>query len=201
MSALLVIDMQNDFITGSLAVKESEKLIPYINSMIQKFSNVLYTQDNHPDEHISFNTSSIIIEKEFFLQLDETTRKYLKAFNPHCIQKTFGQELHKDLLIKDNSAVFLKGENQFKEEFSAFANKLVDEYLQKKSIKKVFIVGLAYDFCVAETAFDAKKLGYDVYVVKDLSKPIFENQVKELDFKFKSVGINVVSTEEVFQML
>lgn len=175
-SALIIVDLQNDFISGSLKVKNYSDMTQRINDLQKKFEFVILTKDNHPFDHISF-TTSIIIEND--LDLDIITKKYLKSFPPHCIQNTWGNELDKELVIKENAFVVMKGENKYKEEFSGFSNENLNSFLIKNDVKNVFVCGLVYEFCVGSTCIDSKLLGYNTYLVKDLTISLNEN--KDID--------------------
>ena len=199
-SALLIIDVQNDFVSGSLAVSGSMEIIPKINSLIEeiKFNNIIYTKDNHPENHVSFKGSS---SSRLRILLDPLTEKYRGAFAVHCVQGTFGSEIHKDLIFKENSKVFCKGENKLKEEFSGFSNPNLDLYLKENLVKKVFIVGLTFDFCVSSTAYDSISNGYETYILKDCSKSINAENEKTIEDEMRSKGIKIIESSNIKEYL
>ena len=162
--ALLVIDMQNDFVlpTGSLYVKDAGDIIPGIQKQIlnQKFYHLtVFSQDWHPKQHVSFIPEG-------------------GPFPPHCIQNTFGAEIVKPLDYHNlNQTAVKKGYTHDLDAFSAFhsinntVSSGLDMILKVEGINTVYICGVATEFCVYFTAIDALELGYTVYVIIDLTKP------------------------------
>src|SRR5258706_11131946 len=170
-SALLVIDVQNCFLPGgSLAVKDDEQVIPVINRIAKGFANVVMTQDWHTPGHISF--ASVHAGKKPFetVKLPYGTQV---LWPDHCVQGTDGAGLQKDLAIPHAQLVVRKGYKPKMDSYSAFleadhkAPTGLDGYLKRRGVARVFCVGLATDFCVAWTALDARKLGFDAYVIED----------------------------------
>lgn len=168
-SALIIVDMQNDFIFGSLAIKDSEQIIPNINELSKKFKYNFITQDSHPINHISFINSPLLQEN---VKLDNLTEKFKGCFPIHCVTGSEGFQLHKDLKIENVVSIVEKGKNQYIEEFSGFSNPTLQETLKKLDIKTVYVCGLAYDYCVGMTALDAVKAGFETIVISDLTKSI-----------------------------
>jgi nicotinamidase/pyrazinamidase len=174
--ALIVVDVQNCFTKGgSLEVKTGDDIVPLVNKLAKSFGNVVMTQDWHTPGHISF-ASSHPGKKPF-----ETTKLAYGTqvlWPDHCVQGTEGANLHKDLAIPHAQLVIRKGYHKDVDSYSAFleADKKTPTglagYLQQRGIKRVFVVGLATDFCVAWTALDAKKLGFDAYVIEDATRGI-----------------------------
>ena len=167
MKALIIIDVQNDFMpTGSLPVKEGDQIIPFINAEMQKgYDLVVATQDWHPATHKSFASQHKGKKPFDVVQLNGIEQI---LWPDHCVQGTFGAQLHKDLDIRPISAIFRKGMNPEIDSYSAFFdnNKLnntgLHGFLQEKGITELVFCGLAGDFCVAYSANDAKSLGYKV---------------------------------------
>ena len=198
-SALLVIDYQNDFITGSLKVPYAKDLIEKINSLLDKYSfaSVIYTKDNHPLNHISFkNSDSSKIQID---QLDDLTETVRGKFPPHCVKDTEGSEIHKDLIIKENSEIFNKGENMMKEELSGFANPKLDEYLKSKNITKIYIVGLVFELCVSATAYDGLSKNYETYIIKDCTKSLDKVKAKEVEKEMITKGIKIINSIDLLK--
>jgi nicotinamidase/pyrazinamidase len=193
--ALIIVDVQKDFCEGgSLEVKNANEIIPLINKIKQKFeennSLIILTQDYHPQDHISFNNSPYINDEH--LELEELTLMWRGKFPPHCIMGSVGAEFHNDLLISGKEVIVKKGDNKLNESFSGFSNPKLVEKLKEDEIQKVFVVGLAYDFCVAHTALDSKKLGYETYVISDASRGIYETTMKSTNDEFCQSGVNVI---------
>ncbi len=174
--ALLVIDVQNCFIPGgSLAVKEGDAIVPVINKLAKSFANVVVTQDWHTADHVSF-ASQHPGKKPF-----ETVKlKYgtQVLWPDHCVQGTEGAALHKDLSIPHAQLMIRKGFHKDTDSYSAFLEadrKTVTGlagYLKARGIKRVYLAGLATDFCVAWSALDARKAGFQAAVIEDACRGI-----------------------------
>ena len=175
-SALMVIDVQNCFLPGgSLAVKDGEQIVPIINRIAKSFDNVVVTQDWHTPGHASF-ASTHPGKKPF-----ETTKLAYGTqvlWPDHCVQGTDDASLHKDLKLPQAQVIVRKGYHKNVDSYSAFeeADRKTPTglagYLKQRGIKTVFVTGLATDFCVAWTAMDARKLGFDTYVIEDAARGI-----------------------------
>jgi len=175
-SALLVIDVQNCFLPGgSLAVKDGEQVIPVINRIAKGFANVVMTQDWHTPGHISF--ASVHAGKKPFETIDLAYGKQV-LWPDHCVQGTDGASLSKDLSIPQAALVIRKGFHKDVDSYSAFTEADgktttgLAAYLKARQIERLFVAGLATDFCVAWTALDARKAGFEIYVVEDACRGI-----------------------------
>ncbi len=175
-SALLVIDVQNCFLPGgSLAVKDGEQVIPVINRIAKGFANVVMTQDWHTPGHISF--ASVHAGKKPFETIDLAYGKQV-LWPDHCVQGTDGASLSKDLSIPQAALVIRKGFHKDVDSYSAFTEADgktttgLAAYLKARQIERLFVAGLATDFCVAWTALDARKAGFETYVVEDACRGI-----------------------------
>ena len=174
--ALLVIDVQNCFTPGgSLAVKEGDAIVPVINKLAKAFANVVVTQDWHTVDHVSF-ASQHQGKKPF-----ETVKlKYgtQVLWPDHCVQGTDGAALHKDLSIPHAQLVIRKGFHKDTDSYSAFleADRKTTTglagYFKARGIRRVYLAGLATDFCVAWSALDARKAGFQAGVVEDACRGI-----------------------------
>ncbi|WP_111860472.1 bifunctional nicotinamidase/pyrazinamidase [Acinetobacter sp. CFCC 10889] len=175
-SALIVVDVQNGFTSGgNLAVANAEQIIPLINQLIEKFDNVILTQDWHPQNHISFVENHINKQAYDTIQVDYGTQVLWPS---HCVQGTQDADFHPDLNTKTAQLILRKGMNAQIDSYSAFIEadrKTITGlagYLKERKIDTVYIVGIATDFCVAWSAMDAAKLGFETYVISDASKAI-----------------------------
>jgi nicotinamidase/pyrazinamidase len=173
---LLVIDVQNCFLPGgSLAVKDGDKVVPVINGIAKKFADVVMTQDWHTPGHISFASSHS--DKKPFETLEVKYGKQV-LWPDHCVQGTEGAALSKDLAIPHTELILRKGFNKDVDSYSAFTEADgktttgLAAYLKARKLQRVFIAGLATDFCVAWSALDARKAGFDVYVIEDACRGI-----------------------------
>jgi nicotinamidase/pyrazinamidase len=173
---LIVVDVQNCFVTGgSLAVAHGEDVVPVINRLAAHFDNVIMTQDWHPRGHVSF-ASSHPGKKPF----ETVTLAYGEQvlWPDHCIGGTADADLYKDLDIAKAQMVVRKGFHRDIDSYSAFdeadhktATGLAG-YLRERRIRRVYICGLATDFCVAWTAMDARAAGFDTTVIEDACRAI-----------------------------
>jgi len=175
-AALVVVDVQNCFVDGgTLPVKRGADVVPVINKLAESFANIVVTQDWHTPGHASF-ASSHAGKKPF-----ETTRLSYGnqvLWPDHCVQGSDDAGLHKDLKLPKAQLILRKGFHKDVDSYSAFeeadrktATGLA-AYLKQRGIKTVFITGLATDFCVAWTALDARKAGFETYVIEDATRAI-----------------------------
>ena len=175
-SALIVVDVQNCFITGgTLPVKGGEEVVPIINRIAPAFTNIVVTQDWHTQGHASF-ASTYPGKKPF-----ETTKLSYGTqvlWPDHCVQGTDDAALDKDLKLPTAQIIIRKGFHQAMDSYSAFeeADRKtptgLEGYLKQRGIKKLFVAGLATDFCVAWTALDARRAGFETYVIEDACRGI-----------------------------
>jgi nicotinamidase/pyrazinamidase len=175
-SALLVIDVQNCFLPGgSLAVKDGDQVVPVINKLAKEFTNVVMTQDWHTAGHISFASSHA--GKKPFETIDLPYGKQV-LWPDHCVQGTDGASLSKDLSVPQAALVIRKGYHKDVDSYSAFTEADgktttgLAAYLKARKLQRLFIAGLATDFCVAWTALDARKAGFEAYVIEDACRDI-----------------------------
>ena len=175
-TALLVIDVQNDFCpAGALEVAGGNEIVPYINKEMVKYDCIVLTQDWHPKGHSSFATSH---EGKNPLELIKMPYGDQVLWPDHCIQGSKGAEFHPDLNIEQANAIIRKGSNPFIDSYSAFFENDrktptgLDGYLKSLEIEKINLVGLATDFCVNYSAQDAANLGYKVSVLEKMCRAI-----------------------------
>ena len=168
--------MQNCFLPGgSLAVKDGEQVVPVINRIAKGFANVVMTQDWHTAGHVSF--ASAHAGKKPFETVDLPYGKQV-LWPDHCVQGTDGASLSKDLAIPQAGLVIRKGFHKDVDSYSAFTEADgktttgLAAYLKARKVKRVFLAGLATDFCVAWTALDARKAGFETYVIEDACRGI-----------------------------
>jgi nicotinamidase/pyrazinamidase len=175
-SVLLVIDVQNCFLPGgSLAVKDGDKVVPVINRLAKGFTNVVMTQDWHAAGHVSFASSHP--GKKPFETIDLSYGKQV-LWPDHCVQGTDGAALSKDLSIPQAELIIRKGFHKNVDSYSAFTEADgktttgLSSYLKARKLHRVFVAGLATDFCVAWSAMDARKAGFETYVIEDACRGI-----------------------------
>lgn len=175
-TALIVVDVQNSFVAGgSLAVPRGDEVVPLINALARKFENVVLTQDWHPPGHRSF-ASSHPGKKPFDLVALDYGNQIL--WPDHCIQGSDGARFHPDLAVAHAQLILRKGYHRGVDSYSAFVEADgktqtgLAGYLRERGIAKVYVCGLATDFCVAWTALDACKLGFEAAVIEDACRAI-----------------------------
>lgn len=200
MNALIIIDVQNDFMPyGSLGVPGGDNVVPVINSIQDCFDLVIATQDWHPRDHVSFASNhpgKSLFEKIEIDGIDQT------LWPDHCVQGTTGAELHPDLETFRFAAIFRKGMNPEVDSYSGFYdnNHLVSTglagYLREKGVKRVYFCGLASDICVYYTIKDALAEGFQAVFIEDASRALnkenFENQKKELS----GLGVRIINSSD-----
>ena len=173
--ALIVIDVQNDFCPGgALAVPKGDEIVPLVNRLIEQFQHVVLTQDWHPKGHSSFGSTH---KGDPFTTIrlgygDQT------LWPDHCVQGTKGAEFHRDLVARESELVLRKGFRKEIDSYSAFyendrATKTgLNGYLRDRGLKRLFMCGLATDFCVAWSALDGRREGFPIIVVEDACRAI-----------------------------
>ena len=173
---LVVVDVQNGFMPGgSLPVPGGDEVVPVINRLARAFRHVVVTQDWHTPGHISFASTHAGKKPFEQVQLPYGTQV---LWPDHCIQGTPDADLAKDLRIPHAQIVIRKGYRQHVDSYSAFleADRKtmtgLTGYLKERGLKSVYLVGLATDFCVAWSALDAKRAGFNASVIEDATRGI-----------------------------
>jgi nicotinamidase/pyrazinamidase len=192
--ALLLIDLQPDFMPGgALAVAGGDEVLPLINTLAQKFDHVLLTQDWHPPRHISFASSH------------ENQQPYAQIQAPygpqtlwpdHCLQHSSGAALHPALDIPHTELILRKGFRREIDSYSAFLENDhatptgLAGYLKERNLRRLFIAGLAYDFCVRFSAIDGNALGFETLVIEDACRAVdLPGSVDSTNAAFAGAGI------------
>ncbi len=201
MDALLIVDVQYDFLPGgALAVPDGDLVIPVINKLQKDFPLIVATQDWHPADHGSF-ASAHEGKKPF----DKTTLGGLEQilWPDHCVQGTRGAELADDLHMNAVESIFRKGLDPAIDSYSGFFDNgrkkstgLAD-YLRGKGIKTVYITGLAGDFCVAFTALDAIDEGFETFLVEDATRPIDPDGFESMKTSIQNKGGKIIQSEAI----
>ncbi|MBA4302458.1 nicotinamidase/pyrazinamidase [Algoriphagus alkaliphilus] len=175
-SVLLIVDVQNDFIPGgALAVSEGDQVVPLINDMQKKFRHVIATQDFHPSDHGSFAANHPGRKPFEFIELAGLTQILWPV---HCVQGSSGADFHPKLNRSQWMAVFQKGKNPEVDSYSGFFDNArrgdtgLGDFLKSIGIRRVFVCGLALDYCVKFTALDAKSLGFETFLISDATRAV-----------------------------
>ena len=175
-TALIVIDMQNDFCPGgALAVSQGDTIVPLINTAMARADAVILTQDWHPGDHRSFASQHHGAGPYSEIEMPYGTQT---LWPDHCVQGTQGAAFHPDLDLTGADLILRKGFRPEIDSYSAFFENDrrtatgLEGYLRNRGITALTFCGLATDFCVAWSAMDAAKLGFDVQVRLDMCRGI-----------------------------
>jgi serine/threonine protein kinase len=168
--ALLVVDIQNDFCPeGALGVEGGDEVVPVINKLSRRFAHVILTQDWHCEDHLSFASSHPGKQPFEFVELSYGQQI---LWPDHCVAGTEGAKFHRDLDINQCELIIRKGYHREIDSYSAFFENDRQKptglagYLRERGLTRLFVVGLATDFCVAYSALDARRLGFEVTVIE-----------------------------------
>jgi nicotinamidase/pyrazinamidase len=200
--ALLVIDMQLDFLPGgALAVTGGDEIIPGINALAAHFDHVILTQDWHPRGHISFASTH---HKQPFIDTIQAPYGTQTLWPDHCIQNTPGAEPHPGLSIPHAELILRKGFRRDIDSYSAFTENdgvtptSLAGYLRERGLTRLFFTGLAYDFCVGFSALAATHLGFESLVIEDLTRAVnMPNTVDATNAAFAATGVRRLQSFEL----
>jgi nicotinamidase/pyrazinamidase len=199
MKALLIVDVQNDFIPGgSLAVPGGDLILPPINKIQKDFNLVVATQDWHPGNHGSF-ASNHPGKKPFDRILLNGIEQIL--WPDHCIQGMKGADFHPDLETKRIAAVFRKGMDPAIDSYSGFYDNGhristgLAGYLKDKGVTELFFCGLAADICVYYSILDSLKEGFSATLIEDASCPLNVSDFKDIKNRLLNFGVNIISSD------
>jgi nicotinamidase/pyrazinamidase len=206
MQCLIVVDVQNDFCPGgALAVPKGDEVVPVINRFAARFDNVVFTQDWHPRGHASF-ASSHPGKKPF--ETVELPYGAQVLWPDHCVQGTRGAAFHEGLEPGKAQLVIRKGFHRDIDSYSAFleADRKTTTglagYLKERGLKSLFVCGLATDFCVAWTALDARKAGFEVSVIEDACRAIdLEGSLKRAWAQMAAAGVKRINSSSNTQAI
>jgi nicotinamidase/pyrazinamidase len=201
-TALLVIDVQNDFMPdGQLPVPEGDLIVPLINRLARQFKQVVIAQDWHPGGHISFASSHPDRQPYDVIELPYGEQT---LWPEHCVQGSTGAAFHPGLNLPHAQLVIRKGCNPDIDSYSAFleADRSTTTglagYLKERGIDTVYMVGLALDFCVMFSALDARAAGFNAYVVLDACRAIDLNGSEAAAFeRMQSAGVGLIQSTEL----
>jgi nicotinamidase/pyrazinamidase len=199
---LLVVDVQNDFCpNGNLPVPHGDEVVPTINRLAGRFRHVVLTQDWHPPGHQSF-ASSHPGKRPF----DTVTVAYGQQilWPEHCVQGTIGAQFHDDLQIPHAELVLRKGFRPTIDSYSAlYENDRktptgLAGYLRERGLTRIFVAGLALDFCVRYSAEDARREGFSVTVIEDACRGIdVEGSVAATRESFAALGVGTIAADAI----
>ncbi|PCR94697.1 bifunctional nicotinamidase/pyrazinamidase [Pseudomonas sp. FW215-R2] len=201
-TALLVIDVQNDFTPGGqLAVPEGDQIVLLINRLAEQFKQVVIAQDWHPAGHASFASSHPGRQPYDVIQLPYGEQT---LWPDHCIQGTHGAEFHSGLNLPHAQLIIRKGCNPDIDSYSAFleADRATTTglagYLKERGVDTVYMVGLALDFCVMFSALDARAAGFNTFVVLDACRAIDMNgSLASAIERMQVAGVGLIQSTEL----
>ena len=202
-SALIVVDVQNGFTPGGhLAVAHADQIIPKINQLATHFDNIVLTQDWHPENHISFAENHAGKDPFDTVELNYGTQVLWPS---HCVQGTHDADFNPDLNIPRAQLIIRKGFHSEIDSYSAFmeadhqTSTGLAGYLKERGVDTVYIVGIATDFCVAWTAIDAAKKGFQSYVIADATKAIdLQGSLQHAWQDMLASGVKRVVAQDIF---
>ncbi|AOW00962.1 Isochorismatase-like protein [Yarrowia lipolytica] len=203
MAALIIVDLQNDFLPGgSLAVVDGNDIIPIVQKLADsgKYKFVVATKDSHPQDHTSFAanhgaepfTSITFKHPNSDKQVDHT------VWPVHCVEGTSGADYPPSFDSSNVQALVRKGYLQDREYYSGFEDVWgihkteLHDLLQQNGVTEVDVVGLAFDYCVFNTAKDAAKRGYKTTVIREATKPVDPSSEKKIVASLEEAGVHVV---------
>ena len=200
--ALLVIDLQNDFCAGgALEVKDGDKIVPVVNALAEEFAHVLLTQDWHPPAHISFASAHPGTLPYATIAVPYGSQT---LWPDHCVQNTAGADLHPGLSIPRAELILRKGFRANIDSYSAFLENDhftptgLAGYLRERGLKRLFLCGLAYDFCVRHSAIDGTALDFECLVIEDACRPVaLPGCVEATDQAFAEAGIQRLNSADI----
>ncbi|HEX2971084.1 MAG TPA: bifunctional nicotinamidase/pyrazinamidase [Tepidisphaeraceae bacterium] len=202
MRALIIVDVQNDFVAGgALAVPRGEEVVGAINRIQPRFDVVVATRDWHPADHGSFAATHGRAVGEM-MELNGLPQMLWPV---HCVQETAGAELVAGLDMNRIERVFDKGTEAGIDSYSGFFDNGhrratgLGEYLKQKGVREVYVAGLATDYCVKATALDARQLGFNTFLIEDGSRGVElkAGDVSAAMEQMKQAGVKVVRSAEV----
>jgi nicotinamidase/pyrazinamidase len=200
--ALIVIDVQNDFCPGgALAVPDGDAVIAPIHEIAPHFQHIVLTQDWHPANHSSFATAHA--GKKPYQQI-ELSYGMQTLWPDHCVQGTTGAEFHHALQLPQAELILRKGFRPQIDSYSAFfENDRITPtglagYLRERGLTRVFVAGLAYDFCVGYSALDARRLGLPAFILRDACRAINLNgSVAKIETEFAASRVVLMESREL----
>jgi nicotinamidase/pyrazinamidase len=183
--ALLIIDVQNDFVSGgSLAVLGGDRVVPVINRIAGRFETRVFTRDWHPADHISFSGEP---------------HRTDHSWPAHCVQNTHGAEFHPDLIVKPEDRIVSLGVGSQEENYSGFHGTDLEGWLQERGIHRIFIAGLTTEYCVFTTAMDGLVAGFQVVVLEDAIAGVNvpAGSAEKALQTLKQSGVSILSSDEL----
>jgi len=176
---LVLVDVQNDFCPGgALPIEKGDEVVPVLNQWIEaaqaKGIPIYASRDWHPLQHVSFEVQG-------------------GTWPPHCIQDTDGAAFHPELRLPKNAVKITKGVRFDQDQNSAFDQTGLAEQLKRNNVKRLWVGGLALDVCVLATVLDARRLGFEVHVILEATRPVTPEGGEEAIRRMREAGATIVS--------
>ncbi|XP_015927344.1 nicotinamidase-like [Parasteatoda tepidariorum] len=227
-SALIIIDVQNDFIDGSLAIRncpagqEGKEVVPVINELLENvpFNYVFYTYDWHPEDHVSFvdNVHLRKFHKSCSISADEAKifdtvtfsgppKIEQKLWPKHCVQESWGAELHPELTIAENAIFIYKGTCPDIDSYSAFwdnqklSQTNLSEELSSRGVTDVYLCGLATEYCVRYTSLHSLEHGYRTILIEDACRGVALEDIQSMKEELVVNHGVIVNSDKVRNMV
>jgi nicotinamidase/pyrazinamidase len=203
--ALLVVDVQHDFLPGgALGVAEGDRIVTPIARSAAAFGTIVATQDFHPPGHVSFASSHPGRAPFEVVDLGHARQE---LWPDHCVAGTHGAALHPELPNEALTLVLRKGTRREVDSYSAFRENVGPDgrrpatglagWLRERGIRRVFVCGLARDFCVRWSALDAVEAGFEAVVIDDLTRAVFPERAAETDASFDRGGVTLARSADL----
>ncbi|EMI21238.1 Isochorismatase-like domain protein [Rhodopirellula maiorica SM1] len=201
---MILVDIQNDFLPGgALAVANSNEVIPVANRCVPEFDNVIVTQDWHPPNHSSFASNHPGHHVGDVVKVGDVDQM---LWPDHCVQLCEGAAFADALEIRCDVAIFRKGTDPAMDSYSGFFDNGhkhatgLHEYLRQHQITRLFIMGLATDYCVKYTALDAVMLNFETSVLIDGCRSVSQSpeDVKDAIDQMQAAGVQIIHSDEIF---
>jgi nicotinamidase/pyrazinamidase len=199
---LVVVDIQNDFCPGgALSVADGDAVIDPVHRVAGTFQHVILTQDWHPANHASFATNHRGKKPYETIVLDYGEQR---LWPMHCVQGSRGADFHPALHLPQAELILRKGFHANIDSYSAFFENDrttptgLASYLRERGLKRVFLAGLAYDYCVAYSALDARRQGLAAVVIRDACRAInLDGSIASAEAAFVKAGVTVIESGEI----
>ena len=206
-TCLLIVDVQNDFVCGSLRAPNAEEIIPIINSLrcAHAWDLVVFTGDAHPEEHVSFHANHLSNPAAMLFQPLKLPSGQEQVMWPiHCIKDTWGAALHNDLVREPHTDILVeKGVAPDQEYYSAFKSTCgrhhtnLESLLHEHRITDVITCGLVYEYCVGNTAVDSANAGFKTFLLTDATKSLTEEGRLAMQAKLLEAGVTITSSNHL----
>lgn len=201
--ALLVVDVQNDFCPGgALAVPGGDEIVPLVNRLLRAAPLAVLTQDWHPPDHVSFASRH---RGRSPFETIEVPYGEQTLWPDHCVQGSPGADFHPDLDTRPAVAVVRKGHRREIDSYSAFFDNDrstptgLAGLLRELDVRRIFLCGLAFDYCVAWSALDARRLGFEAAVIRDACRAIdLEGSAERAARDLEAAGVAIVESADLF---